>query len=115
MTWQDIPQPDTQDSPGIGHVNVRSQKEEAAEIAKSRKKALQFIVAREFMGYHEEKIPVIEDDASRFIAGAGSFDSAKTENSQIVLSKAIQEYGRLMEIMTYHRKQFFSIVEWKSR
>ncbi|GEM_PF-6550643 len=67
------------------------------------------------MGYHEEKIPVIEDDASRFIAGAGSFDSAKTENSQIVLSKAIQEYGRLMEIMTYHRKQFFSIVEWKSR
>ncbi len=39
--------------------------------------------------YGDEKIMIIEDDASRFITGFGSFDSGTIENSLTVLRKAI--------------------------
>ncbi|AKA49290.1 hypothetical protein IX51_09445 [uncultured archaeon] len=58
--------------------------------------------------YREEQLLVIEDDASRYIVGFGSFDSATTENSLIVLRKAIEEHGKPREIMTDHGTQFFS-------
>ncbi len=58
--------------------------------------------------YNNEHFPDMEDNTTIFIVGSGSFDSATTENSLIVLSKAIQEYGKPRDIMTYHRKQFFS-------
>ena len=58
--------------------------------------------------YGDEKILVIEDDASRFITGFGSFDAETTENSLTVLVKAIEEHGKPREIMTDHGTQFFS-------
>lgn len=58
--------------------------------------------------YGEEQLLVIEDDASRFIVGFGSFDSATMENSLMVLMKAIREHGKPREVMTDHGTQFFS-------
>ena len=58
--------------------------------------------------YWDEKIMIVEDDASRFITGFGSFDSETTENSLTVLRKAIQEHGKPREVMTDHGTQFFS-------
>ena len=58
--------------------------------------------------YNEEQILVIEDDASRFITGFGSFDSATTENALIALMLAVSTYGKPREIMTDHGTQFFS-------
>ena len=58
--------------------------------------------------YREEQLLVIEDDASRYIVGFGSFESATTENSLIVLMKATEEHGKPREIMTDHGTQFFS-------
>jgi putative transposase len=56
-----------------------------------------------------EQIILFEDDASRFITGCGVFSNATSENSNLVLKKAIQSYGTPKQVMTDHGTQFTSL------
>lgn len=58
--------------------------------------------------YEVEQLMVIEDVASRFMASFGSFASATTENTLLVLRKAIEEHGTPREIIWQTMLQFFS-------
>ena len=49
-----------------------------------------------------------QDDASRFIAGYGVFDSATTENAIKVLEDAIKNHGKPASILTDHGSQFYA-------
>ena len=51
---------------------------------------------------------VFLDDASRFILGWGPFDHATTENSILVLERAIAAYGAPKAMLTGHDAQFCS-------
>jgi len=56
-----------------------------------------------------DQIILFEDDASRFITGYGVFGNATSENSKVVLEKAIQCYGIPRQLMTDHGTQFTSL------
>jgi putative transposase len=56
-----------------------------------------------------EQIILFEDDASRLITGYGVFTNANMENSNQVLTKAIQSYGTPKQMMTDHGTQFTSL------
>jgi putative transposase len=56
-----------------------------------------------------DKVLLIEDDASRFLAGFGVFPNATTENSVALLEKAIQQHGTPRQLMTDHGTPFVSI------
>lgn len=58
-----------------------------------------------------KQLIAFEDDASRFITGYGVFDSANSENSTLVLTEAIIQYGRPVAILSDNGKQFTSNVE----
>lgn len=49
------------------------------------------------------------DDASRFVTGWGVFSNANTENSVLVLERAIASYGTPLAILTGHDVQFTSV------
>ena len=49
------------------------------------------------------------DDASRFVVGWGVFKNANTENSVLVLERAIASYGVPKAMLTGHDVQFHSI------
>lgn len=54
---------------------------------------------------------IIEDDASRFMVGYGLFESANTENSMLVMERAITAYGVPKALLSGHDSQFCGIVE----
>jgi len=54
---------------------------------------------------------IIEDDASRFIVGYGLFDNANTENSILVMERAIAAYGLPKALLSGHDSQFCGVVQ----
>ena len=56
----------------------------------------------------EEKLIIIEDDASRFIVGFGVYTEETIDNTVETLERAIELYGKPLEILTDHGTQFFS-------
>ncbi len=56
-----------------------------------------------------DQIILLEDDASRFIAGYGVFGNATAKNSVLALEQAIQGYGVPRQLMTDHGTQFTSL------
>ena len=56
-----------------------------------------------------DQIILLEDDASRFIAGYGVFGNATAKNSVLALEQAIQGYGIPRQLMTDHGTQFTSL------
>jgi hypothetical protein len=55
-----------------------------------------------------EKLIIIEDDASRFIVGFGVYTEETIDSTINTLIHAIELYGKPLEILTDHGTQFFS-------
>ncbi len=55
-----------------------------------------------------EKLIIIEDDASRFIVGFGVYNEETIDNTLETLELAIELYNKPKEILTDHGTQFFS-------
>ena len=63
----------------------------------------------DWTGYNKnEKLIIIEDDASRFIVGLGVYEEETIDNTIETLEHSIELYGRPNEIITDHGTQFFS-------
>ena len=56
----------------------------------------------------DERLIIIEDDASRFIVGSGVYSEETIDNTIETLEIAIELYGKPEEILTDHGTQFFS-------
>lgn len=56
-----------------------------------------------------EQIILIEDDASRLLAGYGVFSQATAKNAARALEDAIEEFGCPRRLMTDHGTQFTSL------